>query len=200
VSVLFHGSTMVPAAPAEIWDELVDWVGQARWFPLTTMRVLSERAEGLGARIRAQHGIRLGDRRFGLTDEFTITGWEPPYELEVIHLGPRFTGVGVCTIEPRGRRSWVTLKERVTATGGKPVEIAVRTVRPAIQRQLQRSLERFATLVAERSEEPVVPVDPAIRYLNKRRLQAGFVEEASRRLARKARKEDRERAGRRVRT
>lgn len=198
MTLLFHGSAMVPAPPAEIWDELVDWVGQARWFPATTMRVLGERAEGLGARIRAQHGIRVGERRVGLTDEFTVTGWDPPYELEVTHLGPSFAGVGFCTIEPRGRRSWVTLKERVeTVTGGKPVELAVRTVRPAIQRQLQRSLERFATLVGERSTDTETYEDPAIRYLNKRRVHASFVEEASKRLARKERKE---RKGRRVRT
>lgn len=191
VTLLFHGSATVPAAPGDVWPLLVDWVGQEQWIPLTTMRVLVDRAAGLGTRIRGEHGIPVGDRRLGIADEMVVTGWDPPYELEMTHLGPSFTGVGVFTIEARGRRSWMCLRERVHLPGGPLVERAALVLRPVLQRQLTASLHRFAGLVADRTTPPSRPVDPAHRHLARRIQVARFAEEATKRHLRSVRRQER---------
>lgn len=188
MSLLFNGSVMVPAAPAHVWPLLVDWVGQERWIPLTTMRQLTDRAEGLGARIRGEHGLRLGGRRIGLTDEMIVTRWEPPYELEMTHLGPSFTGVGVFTIEARGMRSWLSIRERITVPGGRAVRTAVLAVRPMLQRQLATGLDRFAALVQAHTEPPTEASDPAERYLASHAQAAVFADEEKKRRRRQQRR------------
>jgi hypothetical protein len=188
VSLKFNGSAMVPAAPSDVWPDLVDWVGQSRWIPATTIRVIHERVEGLGSRIRAEHGLRLGQRLVGLTNEMVVTGWEPPYELEVAHLGPWFTGVGVFTIESRGLRSWLSIRERIEVPGGKAAETAVLAIRPLLQRQLSTSLRRFASLVAEHAPRPTELSDPARRYLARHTRSAVFADEAARRKSRQHRR------------
>lgn len=188
MSLFFNGSVMVPAAPGHVWPLLVDWVGQERWIPLTTMRLLSDRAEGLGAKIRGEHGFRLGGRRVGFTDEMVVTRWEPPYELEMTHLGPWFTGVGVFTIEARGRRSWLSIRERITLPGGKAAKTAALAIRPALQRQLASSLERFASLVEARTPRPSRSTDPAERYLAHHAQAAVFADEEKKRRRRQERR------------
>ena len=188
MTLRFNGSAMVPAAPAEVWPHLVDWVGQSRWIPLTTMRVIQERVEGLGSRIRAEHGPRLGRKRVGISDEMVVTGWEPPYELEVAHLGPWFTGVGVFTIEARGLRSWLSIRERIDLPGGRAAEAAVLAVRPVLQRQLTGSLRKFAQLVADHAPRPTELSDPARRYLARHTRAAVFDDEAAKRKRRQDRR------------
>jgi hypothetical protein len=197
VTLRFNGSAMVPAAPADVWPHLVDWVGQSRWIPLTTMRVIQERVEGIGSRIRAEHGPRIGRRRVGLSDTMVVTGWEPPYELEVAHLGPWFTGVGVFTIEARGLRSWLSIRERIDLPGGRPAEVAALAIRPVLQSQLAGSLRRFAQLVADHAPRPTELADPARRHLAKHSRAAVFADEADKRRRRqdRRRRSDSERVG-----
>jgi hypothetical protein len=191
VTLLFNGSASVPAAPDDVWPCLVDWISQERWIPMTTMRVLRDRAAGLGTRIRAEHGLRLGARRIGIADEMVVTGWDPPYELEMIHLGPSFTGVGVFTIEARGRRSWLSLRERVQLPGGQLAERAALAIRPLLQRQLVGSLQRFARMVTERTTPPTDFVDPARRHHTLHIPAAVFADEAEKRQRRVVRREER---------
>ena len=90
------------ASPERVWDELVDWSGQDRWIPLTHVRLTGGPRAGLGARVTALSGFRLGPVPVGLLDRFVVTGWTPPGsrpgdetgELAVLHLGPYFTGEG----------------------------------------------------------------------------------------------------------
>lgn len=197
MTLRFNGSAMVPAAPADVWPHLVDWVGQSRWIPLTTMRVIQERVEGIGSRIRAEHGPRIGRKRVGITDNMVVTSWEPPYEVEVAHLGPWFTGVGVFTIEGRGLRSWLSVRERIELPGGRAAEAAVLAIRPVLQRQLAGSLRRFAQLVAEHAPRPTELSDPARRYLARHTRAAVFDDEADKRRQRhdRRRRSDSERVG-----
>ncbi len=190
----FHGSATVTAAPDDVWPCLVDWIGQERWFPLTTMRVLNDRGTGLGTRIRAEHGLRIGSRRLGIADEMVVTGWEPPYELEMTHLGPTFTGVGVFTVEARGRRSWLSLRERVHLPGGPLAELAVLAVRPVLQHQLTASLHRFARIVASRTSAPDRLLDPAHRFQPRHTRATVFADEVAKRQRRSIRRQERRRS------
>ena len=49
-----------------VWDELVDWPRQDLWIPLTKVRVTGSRSEGLGTRVAALSGFRLGPVPVGL--------------------------------------------------------------------------------------------------------------------------------------
>lgn len=188
MSLLFNGSVMVPAAPAHVWPLLVDWVGQERWIPLTTMRMIGDRIEGLGTRIRGEHGPKLGGRRVGITDDMVVTRWEPPYELEMTHLGPWFTGVGVFTIEARGMRTWLSIRERISLPGGRAARAAALAVRPILQRQLAASLDRFAALVQAHAPRPTEATDPAERYHAQHAQAAVFAEEEKKRRSRQERR------------
>jgi uncharacterized protein YndB with AHSA1/START domain len=48
VSVVLRVAETIAAPPDRVWPVLVDWVGQRRWIPLTTVRVLSDHDTGLG--------------------------------------------------------------------------------------------------------------------------------------------------------
>ena len=61
-----------------MWDVLIDWTGQSRWIPLTTVRVIGDRKVGVGVRAEALSGVWLGRIPLGLLDRFIVTGWSPP--------------------------------------------------------------------------------------------------------------------------
>ena len=108
MSVRLEVSTEIAAPIDLVWTVLADWEGQSRWIPLTTVRVLTPHREGLGVRAAALSGFWLGSLPIGLLDRFIVTGWSPPNghhaELEILHLGPYFTGEGVFT--PPRARGW----------------------------------------------------------------------------------------------
>jgi hypothetical protein len=142
-----------PADPATAWAELTDWAGQARWIPLTTVRIVSEHQEGLGVRAVALSGFWLGRIPLGLLDRFVVTGWRPPTadgfgELEVLHLGPYFTGEGAFRVEAVGDQTRITATEVFSLPGGRPVEAVVRLVLPVMSRGFQASLEGLRRIVA----------------------------------------------------
>ncbi len=68
--------------------------------------VVTDHDEGLGVRAEALSGFWLGGLPVGLLDRFVVTGWTPPddgsAELEVLHLGPYFTGEGVFALRSDG--------------------------------------------------------------------------------------------------
>lgn len=100
MSVDLRVTHVVTASPTEVWPVLVDWAGQGRWIPFTTVRVDSAHDAGLGVRCVALSGFWLGRLPVGLLDRFTVTAWQPPGDgrdaiLEVLHTGPYFTGPGI---------------------------------------------------------------------------------------------------------
>ena len=143
------------APPGTVWAELTDWVGQSRWIPLTTVRTEGDVSEGLGVRAVALSGFWLGRVPVGLLDRFVVTGWTPPSpgrygELEVLHLGPYFTGEGAFRVEAAGSGSRITATELFSLPGGRPVESVVALALPLMRVGFQGSL-RALKKVAERS-------------------------------------------------
>lgn len=136
------------ASPAAVWAEMTDWVGQARWIPLTTVRVVGAHETGVGVRVAALSGFWWGRVPIGLLDNFVVTGWTPPAdgapgELEVLHLGPYFTGEGAFRIETRGDQTRVTATEVFSLPGGRMVESVVRLALPLMARGFQASLAQL---------------------------------------------------------
>lgn len=145
------------ATPAAVWRELVDWTGQERWIPLTTVRATSPRVAGLGVRVEALSGFRLGRLPVGLLDRFVVTGWTPPGaageagagaagELEVLHLGPYFTGEGVFRVEPQGTGTRIVATEVFSVPASALTERLGTLLLPLMRVGFRASLRRLAAV------------------------------------------------------
>ena len=139
------------APPGRVWDELVDWVGQERWIPFTRVRVVDARSTGVGVRVDALSGFSVGRLPVGLLDRFVVTGWTPPEpgsagELEVLHLGPYFTGEGVFRLEEFGSGTRIICTELFTPVGGPLVVALARLALPLMRTGLRGSLRRLAAV------------------------------------------------------
>jgi hypothetical protein len=154
VSTRLEVSAEVDAPITAVWDVLVDWVGQSRWIPLTTVRITTDRKVGLGVRAEALSGIWLGRIPFGLLDRFIVTGWSPAVsdtaELEILHLGPYFTGEGVFRLIGYDGKTTVACIEVFSVPGGPPVERLARLALPALRAGFASSLRTLAGIAAAR--------------------------------------------------
>ncbi|HEV2927891.1 MAG TPA: SRPBCC family protein [Propionibacteriaceae bacterium] len=155
MSVRLEAATEVAAPVTRVWDELVDWPGQSRWIPLTTVRIVSDHDAGLGVRAAALSGFWLGRVPLGLLDRFVVTGWTPPVsgvdgqpraELEVRHVGPYFTGVGSFGLRGHETGTTVSCVELFDLPGGRLLDPVGRLLRPVLQRGLGASLKKFAAV------------------------------------------------------
>ena len=144
MSIRLEVSAEADAPVAAVWDVLIDWTGQSRWIPLTTVRVITDHEVGVGVRAEALSGIRLGPIPLGLLDRFIVTGWSPPTvdtaELEILHLGPYFTGDGVFRLLGHDGTTTVTCTEVFSIPGGRLFEWPARLAVPALRAGLARSL------------------------------------------------------------
>lgn len=150
MSVRLQTQTQVAATPQAVWDVLVDWRGQRRWIPLTQVAPVSVPETGLGVRVEALSGWWLGGVPFGLLDRFVVTGWTPPAdgaaELEILHLGPYFTGEGVFTLTETDAGTTVTCVEMITVPGGAAAAALVRLALPVMRAGFAHSLKGLAAL------------------------------------------------------
>ncbi|HKH56348.1 MAG TPA: SRPBCC family protein [Propionibacteriaceae bacterium] len=148
--MILQVARQVSAEPARVWQVLVNWAGQSRWIPFTTVDVVSDHDQGLGVRAVALSGFRLGRIPVGLLDNFVVTGWRPAKELEVLHLGPYFTGEGAFRLEPHHGGTRVTATEVFSLPGGKPIEAIVRLGLPLMRAAFRRSLRGLAAIAEGR--------------------------------------------------
>jgi uncharacterized protein YndB with AHSA1/START domain len=151
VSTRLDAGTEIHADVERVWEVLVDWQGQERWIPLTTLRVLTGHEEGLGVRVAALSGFWFGRLPVGLLDNFVVTGWSPPRageaELEILHLGPYFTGEGVFHLSDRGGgRTRVSCTELITVPGGRLTNALVGLTLPLMRLGFRQSLARLAAV------------------------------------------------------
>jgi hypothetical protein len=154
VSICLEVSADIDAPVAAVWDALIDWTGQSRWIPLTTVRVITERQVGLGVRAEALSGVWLGRIPLGLLDRFIVTGWSPPVsdtaELEILHLGPYFIGDGAFRLLGHDGKTSVSCTEAFSIPVGRPVEWLARLAMPALRVGLARSLRALGAIVEAR--------------------------------------------------
>lgn len=69
----------VPVPVQEVWDRLTDWPAHTRWVPLTTVRVATPLATGVGARFVGRTSLAaVGIDRLGFDDPMEVTAWLPP--------------------------------------------------------------------------------------------------------------------------
>jgi hypothetical protein len=154
VSVRLEASAEIDAPAAAVWEVLIDWTGQSRWIPLTTVQITNDRNVGLGVRAEALSGFRLGRFRLGLLDRFIVTGWSPPAseaaELEILHLGPYFTGEGVFRLTGHNGKTTVCCIEVFSLPGGRAIEWLARLALPLLRAGFASSLRALGTIVEVR--------------------------------------------------
>ncbi len=143
MSIRLQASARLAARPDNVWDRIADWEHQGDWIPLTDVSVVSDHDRGLGVRIRAFSGWRRGRWRLGLPDSFIVTGWSPPWELEVLHLGPVFTGEGIFRLEAIEGGTEVSCTELIMVPGGPAGEMIMRMLLPLLRYGLTRSLRKL---------------------------------------------------------
>lgn len=123
------------------WDAAVDWPGQGRWVPGSTVRATG--GVGFGGTIEA----RTGWGPLTIVDPMEITAWDPPYRAVLAHTGPLVQGMVVYQIEPLGpdrtRFTWTeTLDAPVSAL--RPVYVVGTPVFGALIRVALRRFARWA--------------------------------------------------------
>ena len=152
MTIRLEASAEIDAPIAAVWDVLINWTGQSRWIPMTTVQITGDRKAGLGTRVEALSGVRLGRIPVGLLDRFVVTGWSPPVtdtaELKVWHLGPYFTGEGVFRLTGHDGKTTVSCIETFAVRGGRLVEWPVRLALPALRAGLTSSLRALGEIVA----------------------------------------------------
>ena len=154
MSVRLDVSAEVDATVEVAWQVLIDWAGQSRWIPLTTVKVVNDRGVGLGARLEALSGVQVVRMPVGLLDRFIVTGWSPPAEgvaeLEIFHLGPYFTGEGVFRLTSHDGKTTISCTEVFSLPGGRAVEWLAGLLLPIMRAGFAHSLRRLAVIAEAR--------------------------------------------------
>ncbi|MGB3674980.1 MAG: SRPBCC family protein [Candidatus Nanopelagicales bacterium] len=134
----------VAAPAAVVFDAVVDWRGQERWIPLTTVRGGRNEGVGVGGEVAAYTGIG----GFGFLDTMTITRWEVPHRVDVLHTGAVVRGIGIMTVRPLGAdRSRFYWAEELEVPLGTIGQVGWALLKPAFGLGMKAALARFAALV-----------------------------------------------------
>jgi hypothetical protein len=132
-------------APAEqVFAAVVDWRGQDRWIPATTVRVTNQAGIAVGGEIVAVTGVGL----FSIVDTMVITRWDIPERVDVRHVGNIIKGIGIMRVIPispeRARFLWA---EDIDVPFGLLGRSGWAVLKPGYAALIRRSLRKFAGLV-----------------------------------------------------
>lgn len=146
----FTVSREVRATATATWDTLVDWPRHGGWVPLTVVRVLTDRPDGVGSTFVARTGIGP----LGFDDPMEVVVWEPPAadrpgRCEIVKHGRVVHGRAWFSVTPlpggRCRVAWtedVTVSpRRLTRFAGPLVTLIGRAGFAATLRGLARDVE-----------------------------------------------------------
>lgn len=132
------------AAPLwEVWHAAADLAAHVQW-----MTDVESIEFGAGARQGAGTEMRVATRigPFRTTDVMTITDWEPPRRISVLHHG-FFTGRGEFDISAVGAATRFTWTEEIDFPWRVGGPIAAIFARPVLTLIWRRNLQRFKALL-----------------------------------------------------
>ena len=138
------------AAPAEVvWGVIADFDRQRDWMvDLRTLDIVSEQRQGAGT------VMHVTSELFGLPivkDVMTVTAWEPPQRMDVLHTG-QFHGTGSFLLEQVDNGTIFTWIEDFEPPLGPLGELGfVLAVRPHLRRVFRRSMANVKRLAEERA-------------------------------------------------
>lgn len=136
---------VVVNAPVEaVFDAFTQWAAQGEWMLGTRVEVRA----GDGQSTDSQLAAWTGAGPVGFWDTMTITRWEPPYRVDVLHTGSLVRGPGTMEVLalPEGRSRFVW-SEDLDLPLGLLGRIGWPLVKPAFVLGVKRSLRSFARLV-----------------------------------------------------
>jgi uncharacterized membrane protein len=142
-SNIFIAHTIEIARPAAVvWRYLVDWERLDRWMTeASDFRVLGQR-EGVG--VEAEATIRIAG--ISTRDRIRVVGWEPPWVLEMEHLG-WVRGRGYMELTPTEAGTELFWREELAPPWGPLGRLGMRLLKPAMSRVFWGDLQRLRTLV-----------------------------------------------------
>lgn len=136
---------VVVNAPVEaVFDAFTQWADQGAWMFGTRVEVRA----GDGRSADSQLAGWTGVGPLGFWDTMTITRWEPPYRVDVLHTGAVVRGTGTMEVLalPEGRSRFVW-SEDLDLPLGVLGRIGWPLVKPAFVAGVRHSLRKFARLV-----------------------------------------------------
>ena len=86
----------IKSSPEKVFDYLTDWPAQSEWIFATRVNILSE---GLAREVGGRIAAFTGFGPVGFWDYMTITQWEYPKIVDVIHTGKIVKGTGAMRVE-----------------------------------------------------------------------------------------------------
>ena len=133
----------ITAPFSEVWNAAADLAGHVRWMSdVESIEFGYEGREGTGTRMRV--ATRVGP--FRTVDVMTVTGWQPPRRISVLHQG-FFTGRGEFDISPIGGATRFTWSEEIHFPWRVGGPIAAFVARPVLTLIWRRNLKRLKALV-----------------------------------------------------
>lgn len=135
----------VQASPERVWAAVTDWPRQSEWIVGTKVWVADGDGRSVGSRISAYTGARP----LGVLDTMTVTAWEPPRRVEVLHDGKLLRGPGAIEVRPSGAGSVLSWSEDLDLPLGVVGAAGWRIVRPLVSAGFRRSLRGLARSVEQ---------------------------------------------------
>ncbi|WP_433444671.1 SRPBCC family protein [Nonomuraea sp. CA-141351] len=126
----------VPAPPERVFALVTDWDRHREWMFMTDARQVGEHA------VEAYTGVRP----FGFLDTMTITRWEPPSLVRVVHTGRVVRGEGVIRIRAQDGGTRVIWAERLRLPFGLLGRALWPLARPVVVAILRHCLRKLAAL------------------------------------------------------
>jgi len=142
-------------APIElVFERLTDWPSQSEWMLGTHIEMLSpppSTPSRIGEKFRAFTG--LGP--LGFWDYMTVTRWEPPYKVDVVHTGKVVRGLGFMHLTAQHpditKFEW---SEEIELPLGVLGRLGWPLVRPFFLAGIRHSLRKFAKYVESHANRP----------------------------------------------
>lgn len=144
----------VPADPQTVFDAMTDWEAQHEWMLGTRVEGRTNDGRGVGGTFAAFTGIGP----IGFWDPMTITRWEEPWVVEVVHDGAVVKGTGEFRVERHGAGSRFVWREDVDPPLGALGQVGWYLVKPLLAAGVALSLRRFARFAATRYAAVPAPV------------------------------------------
>ena len=141
---------VINAPVSAVFTAFSQWSEQGRWMLGTRVEV----TKGDGASIGSALSAFTGFGPAGFLDTMTITRWDAPYRVDVLHTGKVVRGTGIMEVValPGGRSRFIW-SEDLDLPLGRLGRLGWPLARPAFLSGVRRSLVAFGRLV----EEGVLP-------------------------------------------
>ena len=146
-------SVDINASIEEVFAAFTDWAAQGEWMVGTTVEVTKGDGRSVGSELSAFTGVHLGFK-IGFLDTMTITDWQEPYRVDVLHTGRVVKGTGVMEVVAlAGGQSRFLWSEDLDLPLGALGRLGWPLVRPAFVAGVNHSLKQLGRYIERQSDQ-----------------------------------------------